>query len=93
LHAVRYAVQGASNTRNRLLDEAVGADYIIFFDDDVIPAPSCIDAYVAAFLRHPDCQAFAGEASWLQHDLQVMGATLLVWFSHTSESHAVAEKC
>ncbi|GAB4813173.1 hypothetical protein N2152v2_000219 [Parachlorella kessleri] len=40
-------------------DEAVGSDYIIFWDDDVIPTPSCIDAYVAAFLRHPDCQAFA----------------------------------
>ena len=53
---------GAAEARNRLLDEAgvCGADYVIFFDDDVEPSLGCIDAYVNAFLNSPDYLAFAG---------------------------------
>ena len=53
--------QGASHSRNRLLEEACGAHYAVFWDDDVEPQPGCLDAYVAAFKAHPDEVAFAGE--------------------------------
>jgi hypothetical protein len=45
--------QGASATRNRCLDESL-AECVIFWDDDVMPAPGCIAAYVAAFKQHPE---------------------------------------
>lgn len=49
-HAVN---QGASVTRNRCLDESL-AECVIFWDDDVMPAPGCIAAYVAAFKQSPE---------------------------------------
>ena len=53
---------GAAAARNKLLDEAgsCGADYVIFFDDDILPGPNCVDEYVNAFLQHPHEVAFAG---------------------------------
>lgn len=58
-------LQGAAATRNALLDEACGADYVIFFDDDVMPQPGCLDAYVSAFKAFPGERAFAGERAKL----------------------------
>ncbi|KAI7842503.1 hypothetical protein COHA_003857 [Chlorella ohadii] len=57
---VNGANKGASHSRNRLLEEACGAHYAVFWDDDVEPQPGCLDAYVAAFKAHPDEVAFAG---------------------------------
>lgn len=51
---------GAAAARNRLLDEALGCDLIVFFDDDVQPNPGCLDAYVAACQRWPQETGFAG---------------------------------
>lgn len=53
-------MQGAAETRNRLLDEACGVDYVIFWDDDITPLPGCIDAYVESFKKHPEDAGFAG---------------------------------
>ena len=50
---------GAPANRNALLEDAFG-DCIIFFDDDVIPDKSCIDAYVKAFRANPRACSFAG---------------------------------
>lgn len=50
---------GAPANRNELLDASFG-EYIIFFDDDVVPSEGCIDAYVQAFRLHPQECAFAG---------------------------------
>lgn len=54
-------LQGAAATRNQLLDEAAACDYVIFLDDDVAPAPHCLDAYVSAFKAHPGEAGFAGK--------------------------------
>ena len=51
---------GAAITRNLLLEEA-SAQYIVFWDDDVEPADTCLDEYVAAMRAHPDAAAFAGD--------------------------------
>lgn len=65
LHPCRLTIRtnatnlGRSNTRNALL-EGSGAEYCIFFDDDVEPWPGCIDAYVRAFVAHPAARCFAG---------------------------------
>lgn len=50
---------GAGMTRNALLD-ASAAEYIIFWDDDVVPAAGCIDAYVRAARANPQAVGFAG---------------------------------
>jgi GT2 family glycosyltransferase len=55
-------VQGAAAARNTLLEEGAACDLIIFFDDDVLPAPDCVAAYVAALRAHPDAAGFAGAA-------------------------------
>ncbi|KAI3431713.1 hypothetical protein D9Q98_004757 [Chlorella vulgaris] len=56
----KWHVDGAAATRNALLDEAAACDVVVFYDDDVLPAPSCLDAYVAAFRAHPGEAGFAG---------------------------------
>ncbi|KAK9823982.1 hypothetical protein WJX72_006782 [[Myrmecia] bisecta] len=56
---------GASATRNRLLDAST-AEYVVFWDDDVQPAPGCLDAYVAAIRRQPTAAGFAGP-TYLPH--------------------------
>lgn len=63
MHRLRVRINesnlGASATRNAMLDASY-ADYVIFFDDDVIPAEGCLNAYVQAFRRHPLALGFAG---------------------------------
>ena len=53
---------GAPGTRNQLLDEcgSWGIDYVIFFDDDVVPSRGCVDAYVKAFIKYHEDVSFAG---------------------------------
>ena len=50
---------GAGLTRNRLLDDS-HAEYIIMFDDDVVPTAKTIQAYIQAFEAYPTAAAFAG---------------------------------
>ena len=52
---------GAGLTRNVLLDNS-HAEYVIMFDDDVIPTANTIQAYIAAFKAHPSAAGFAGMA-------------------------------
>ena len=52
--------EGAAAARNRLLDEAWPCDLVIFWDDDVLPSPACVDAYVDACRAHPEAAGFAG---------------------------------
>ena len=53
-------LQGAAETRNRRLNEACGADYVIFWDEDILPSEDCIDEYLRAFKSFPADNAFAG---------------------------------
>eukprot|EP00955_Chlamydomonas_euryale_P109098 365906-Chlamydomonas_euryale.AAC.21 len=39
--------------RNQLLNESM-AEYVVFFDDDVVPSPCGISAYVEAFAAYPE---------------------------------------
>jgi glycosyltransferase involved in cell wall biosynthesis len=93
LHRLRVRVHavnlGASAARNRCLDESL-ADFIVFFDDDVVPAEGCLDAYVRAFLDHPEvCQQVAASlthschhnpgVNWLLTPGASSGASLLWW--------------
>eukprot|EP00049_Salpingoeca_infusionum_P004154 m.75240 g.75240 ORF g.75240 m.75240 type:complete len:1008 (-) comp12441_c0_seq1:274-3297(-) len=52
---------GASMARNRGLVESA-ADWVLFLDDDVIPSPDIITAYVRAIEANPDELGFAGPA-------------------------------
>lgn len=51
IHAGRN--EGASAARNRGIDAGSG-DFILFLDDDVVPQPNLIDAYVNAIERDGD---------------------------------------
>lgn len=60
---VRYVfepVPGLSNARNRAADEARG-EYLVWTDDDVLPEPEWLAAYVDAFRRYPDAAVFGGK--------------------------------
>lgn len=48
LRVIREERSGLSAARNRAVREACG-DLLLFLDDDALPAPGWIDAYVAAF--------------------------------------------
>ena len=50
---------GAGLTRNVLLDNS-HADYVIMFDDDVVPGSTTLQAYIAAFKANPGAAGFAG---------------------------------
>ncbi|KAK9841208.1 hypothetical protein WJX74_001898 [Apatococcus lobatus] len=69
---------GAGLTRNTLLDNS-HAEYVIMFDDDVIPMADTLQAYVNAFKAHPNAAGFAGP-SYLPHE-----ATLLASAIHLSD--------
>ncbi len=47
------ANRGASGTRNTLMDDSLAA-WLVFFDDDVMPLPGCLQAYVQAMQAHPE---------------------------------------
>lgn len=50
---------GASNARNAGLWQSFG-DHAIMLDDDVIPDPGLVDAYLSAIERHPGAAAYVG---------------------------------
>lgn len=77
------ATPGKSNALNTALDAARG-ELIVFTDDDVIPDPEWISAYVQAARAHPEILGFAGQIrlhwpsappAWLA-ELERMGRTL-----------------
>ena len=50
---------GAGLTRNALLNDS-HAEYVIMLDDDVVPSPDTLRAYIKAFNAHPNAAGFAG---------------------------------
>lgn len=52
--------QGKSFALNRAL-EVVRGDLVVFIDDDVLPEPQWLEAYVAAAERLPEVDLFAGQ--------------------------------
>lgn len=50
---------GASETRNRLMNES-HSDWILFLDDDVIPSREILIEYCKAIRKHPEARGFVG---------------------------------
>lgn len=50
---------GAPLSRNAGLAQSFG-DWTVLLDDDVIPNPNLLDAYLGAILRHPDASVYVG---------------------------------
>ena len=51
--------RGASYARNTGFNYTT-ADWVLFLDDDVIPDPDILDAYVGAIKRYPEAKVFVG---------------------------------
>ena len=60
---VNSANMGASGARNRGMEES-SADWIVFLDDDVVPAPGLLAAYRDAMQRFPRAAGFVGLADF-----------------------------
>jgi glycosyltransferase involved in cell wall biosynthesis len=60
IRVVREDTPGLSNARNRGVEEAAGA-YICWTDDDLLLDPRWLEAYAAAFKRHPEAAVFGGK--------------------------------
>jgi glucosyl-dolichyl phosphate glucuronosyltransferase len=62
LNAHYEAKKGLSNARNAAAEQAkaLGADYIIWTDDDVLPEKNWLRAYEEAFRTHPEAAVFGG---------------------------------
>lgn len=59
---VLYSAKGLCCQRNRALEElADTADYIVFFDDDFVPAPDYLANVEALFEQNPDIVGLTGE--------------------------------
>ena len=56
---VNPANMGASGTRNRLMDES-HSDWLLFLDDDVVPAREILVEYCRAIREHPTSRGFVG---------------------------------
>ena len=54
--------RGASHARNTGYNYST-ADWCLFLDDDVIPDPCILDAYIGAILRYPDAKVFIGQTN------------------------------
>ena len=52
--------RGKSFALNRALAQAAG-DLVVFMDDDVLPEPQWLEAYVEAAAAHPEVALFAGQ--------------------------------
>lgn len=71
LQLVHEPRAGVSYARTAIMEFAVkqSADYIVFADDDVLPALNWLPAYEAAFLKHPDSAVFGGSIEpWFEVD-------------------------
>lgn len=92
LHALKVrrneANLGAGLTRNILLDNS-HAEYVIMFDDDVVPTADTIQAYIVAFQAHPNAAGFAGKAS-IVNLLQMLHP--MVWNSQCFNSFSALQK-
>jgi len=52
--------QGKSFALNRALDAACG-DFVVFTDDDILPEPQWLEAFMQAAERFPEADLFAGQ--------------------------------
>jgi len=59
LRLVEEPKQGLSAARNRAVSESRG-EYLLWIDDDAIPSPGWIAAYLAAFSAWPEAALFGG---------------------------------
>ncbi|MGH9885968.1 MAG: glycosyltransferase family 2 protein, partial [bacterium] len=59
VRVIHEAAPGLSNARNAAVREARGA-YIVWTDDDCLPARDWLSAYAAAFRAEPDAAVFGG---------------------------------
>ncbi|KAG7347361.1 glycosyl transferase family 2 protein [Nitzschia inconspicua] len=60
INVIHYSENyGASYARNTGYNYST-ADYIIFFDDDVVPDENLVDAYIGAIRRYPDSKVYVG---------------------------------
>lgn len=64
LHACDRGEVSVGRKRQSLLEAARG-EYIVFFDDDDMPAPNYIAAIMKALESKPDCVGFKG---WLKYN-------------------------
>ncbi|MCV2881843.1 glycosyltransferase [Actibacterium sp. XHP0104] len=53
-------LSGKSHALNLALSHARG-EFVVFWDDDVLPEPGCLRAYVQAARSHPDITLFGGQ--------------------------------
>lgn len=81
LRIVAEPEPGLSAARNRAVSEARG-EYLLWIDDDAIPSPGWIAAYLAAFSAWPEAAVFGGRIElsfdgpppdWLRRVLPVVG--------------------
>jgi len=52
----------ASHARNTGYNYST-ADWCLFLDDDIIPEPSILDAYIGAIVRYPEAKVFVGQTN------------------------------
>lgn len=63
VNVVHYNVnRGASHARNTGYNYST-ADWCLFLDDDVVPDPCLLDAYVGAIFRYPEARVFVGQTN------------------------------
>lgn len=68
LRVLHEARPGKSHAANLLVQEARG-DYILWTDDDVLVDEGWVEAYAAAFARHPEASIFGGPVvPWFPND-------------------------
>ena len=81
LRVVAEHKPGLSDARNRAVSEARG-EYLLWIDDDAIPEPGWIAAYLAAFVAWPEAALFGGPIAvafdaplpdWFRRVLPVIG--------------------
>ena len=66
IREVREPRLGLSHARNAALDQACG-DYVLWTDDDVLPDPHWLEAFLESTERHPAASAFGGRVDpWFQ---------------------------
>mmetsp|Transcript_9930 Transcript_9930/g.23952 ORF Transcript_9930/g.23952 Transcript_9930/m.23952 type:complete len:1010 (-) Transcript_9930:296-3325(-) len=71
--------EGASAARNRGLAQSFG-DHAVLLDDDVVPDPNILEAYVGAILRYPGstkvfvgCTTIPPPRTWMQRAMKICG--------------------
>ena len=80
--------RGASHARNTGYNYST-ADWCLFLDDDVIPDPCLLDAYIGAIHRYPEARVFVGQTN-LPAPYNLWTNMLSV--SNVSHFYGIAEK-